>query len=85
MASQQFEEVKYDISKTNQGGLAHRKREPKQVIQFINDENPQRCLVQLYKLCILHISNSSENRDRKCFLIYLLTVRFNTHTMMYIP
>ena len=31
-----------DVSKTNQGGIAHRRREPKQVIQFANEVHPER-------------------------------------------
>ena len=38
-----------DVSKTNQGGLAHRLRAPKQV-HYANDVNPYCFLVRLYKL-----------------------------------
>ena len=37
-----------DASKTNQGGLQHRKKVPKQVVHHLNTEAPDRCLVQLY-------------------------------------
>ena len=39
-----------DVSKTNRGGLAHRRKEPKQVIHYENIDNPERCLIRLYKL-----------------------------------
>ena len=41
-----------DVSKTNQGGIAHRRREPKQVIQFANEVHPERCLIRQYKLYV---------------------------------
>ena len=43
--------VKYqeDVSKTNQGRLKHRKKEPKVVIQYTNSDDPRKCIVRLYK------------------------------------
>ena len=34
-----------DVSKANQGGLLHSKKESKQVIQHANIENPHSCIV----------------------------------------
>ena len=39
-----------DVSKTNQGGIQHRKVENKKVVRHVNEGNPERCLVWLYKL-----------------------------------
>ena len=35
-----------DVSKSNEGGLAHRKKEPKQVIHYENVDNSVRCLIR---------------------------------------
>ena len=39
-----------DVSKTNQGDVAHPRCERKQVTHYANDLNPQHYLVRLYKL-----------------------------------
>ena len=39
-----------DVSKTNQGGLMSRKRKPKEVVQYANEEHPEKCIVRLFKL-----------------------------------
>ena len=39
-----------NVSKSNQGGLASRKKESKQVVHYENVDNPERCLIRLYKL-----------------------------------
>ena len=44
-----------DISKTNQGGLTSKKKKPKEVYQYANEQDPRRCFVRLYKLMILSV------------------------------
>ena len=38
-----------DISKTNQGGLYSRTKQPKKVIHYANTTNPDRCFIHIYK------------------------------------
>lgn len=42
----------YTEDVTNQGGIVHRRREPKQVIHYANEFHAKRCLVKLYKLYV---------------------------------
>ena len=37
------------MSKSNQGGLVSRKKEPKVVVHYQNVDTPERCLIRLYK------------------------------------
>ena len=43
-----------DTSKTRQGGLRHRKLEPKVVNSYENTEKPERCIVRLYEKYVSH-------------------------------
>ena len=43
-----------NFSKNNAGGISHRKVQPKRVVHHANIENPQRCLVHLYKKYLQH-------------------------------
>ena len=55
-----------DVSKTNQGGLASRKRKPKEVYQYANLENPSRCFVRIYKL---YNSKCPTDRPKNAFYL----------------
>ena len=67
-----------DVSKTNQGGLVHRKKEPKQVVQYANDIHPERCLVRLYKM---YVSKCPVDRPDGAF--YLKPLAKPTQTCWY--
>ena len=55
-----------DVSKSNQGGLASRKKEPKQVVHYENVDNPERCLIRLYKL---YMSKCPKDRPDGAFYL----------------
>ena len=55
-----------DVSKTNQGGLEHRKKVPKHVVRHLNAEAPERCLVRLYQL---YNSKCPRNRPNDAFYL----------------
>ena len=67
-----------DISKNRPGGLKGRKQKPKVVRQHANEENPQRCFVQLYKLY-----NSLCPNDRPADALYLQPLAKPTPTCWY--
>ena len=48
-----------DISKTNNGGLAHLSVKRKVVRAYKNLKNPERCPVELYKKYLLHVPTST--------------------------
>ena len=43
-----------DVSKTNQGGIKHMKKVPKEVVHYSNQSDPSRCFVHLYKEYLRH-------------------------------
>ena len=47
-----------DISKTNDGGLAHLKIKCKKVQAYKNLEKPERCPVELYKKYLSHVPDN---------------------------
>lgn len=49
---QEYLMYKEEVSKANQGGIQHRKIKPKTVRAYANDENPERCIVRIYKLYV---------------------------------
>ena len=55
-----------DVSKTNQGGLQHRKCQKKEVIHYANENDHERCLVRLYKL---YQSRCPEGRPKGAFYL----------------
>ena len=57
--------IKQDVSKTNPGGMKH-KIEPKEVVHHVNERNPERCLVRLYKL---YNSLCPNNRPQNAFYL----------------
>ena len=55
-----------DISKSNQEGLSSRKKKPKKVYQYANEQDLSRCFVQLYKL---YNSKCPETRPSNAFYL----------------
>ena len=66
------------VSKTNQGGLLHRKKQPKKVTHHANVEFPERCLVRLFKLY-----NSKCLKDRPDDAFYLRPLNKPKGTVWY--
>ena len=54
---------KEDVSKNHQGGL---KNKPKEIIQYANTDNPDRCIVRLHKLCSPDQPNDAFNLQPVC-------------------
>ena len=68
-----------DISKTNQGGLANEQKEKtKEVYQYANEQDPNRCFVRLYKL-----HNSKCPKDRPLNAFYLSPLPKQKGTIWY--
>ena len=66
------------VSKTNQGGLLHRKKQPKKVVHHANVEFPKRCLVRLFKLY-----NSKCPKDRPNDVFYLRPLKMPKSDIWY--
>ena len=67
-----------DVSKTNQGGLKHKKLEKKEVVHYANPANPKRCLIRLYKLY-----NSKCPEDRPANAFYLKPLQIPKRNVWY--
>ena len=48
--SRAYLQYKEDVSKTNQGDLKSQRKNPKDIVHYVNDANPSRCFVCIYKL-----------------------------------
>ena len=44
-----------DTSKTNQGGIKHMKKVPKELVHYANQSDSSRCFVHLYKEYLRHV------------------------------
>jgi hypothetical protein len=67
-----------DVSKTNQGGLTHKHREPKKVIHYENKDNPERCLIKIFKMY-----NSKCPIDRPASALYLKPLKHPKEDVWY--
>ena len=59
-----------DISKTNQGGLHSRTKQPKEVIHYANTKNPERCFIHIYKT---YMSRCPSDRPAGAFYLQPLS------------